>query len=64
MSIISIVKAAIIKEKTMIDHWFELDERLRFITMASLNMVSLLFTLTKSLFLTPKATTCKNTSKA
>ena len=39
MSIISIVKAAIIKEKTMIDHWFELDERLRFITMASLNMV-------------------------
>ncbi len=39
MSIINIVKAAIIKEKTMIDHWFELDERLRFITMASLNMV-------------------------
>ena len=32
------VKGWFIKEKTLIDHWFETDERLRFGILASLNM--------------------------
>ena len=39
MSILSIIKSTLIKDKKLIDHWFTIDERLRFITMASLNMV-------------------------
>lgn len=32
------IKNLITKEKTLIDHWFETDERIRFTLMASLNM--------------------------
>ena len=39
MSILSTIKSTLIKDKKLIDHWFTIDERLRFITMASLNMV-------------------------
>ena len=38
MNIIQIIKNFFIKEKTLIDHWFETDERVRFTIMASLNM--------------------------
>ncbi len=35
---ITIIKNIFIKEKTLLDHWFETDERIRFTIMASLNM--------------------------
>lgn len=35
---ITTIKNIFIKEKTLIDHWFETDERIRFTIMASLNM--------------------------
>ena len=50
---LTIIKNIFIKEKTLLDHWFETDERIRFSIMASLNMglryllfiiLSLLFT--------------------
>ena len=38
MKILESIKKLIIQEKTLADHWFETDERVRFAVMASLNM--------------------------
>ena len=52
-TLLTIIKNIFIKEKTLLDHWFETDERIRFSITASLNMglryllfiiLSLLFT--------------------